>query len=1060
MKAQTRMIVASAVVIALALTAVSGITYSWFSDTEKADVTVSTAVIDYDVKWNESYTSGINTTATVSDGKIAINNLAAGAAIPVITGITNNSTVKTVYKIYAAVTLAADHNYTLYDLKNIYIGGKQLNASSEDGSTITVGDTLIVDWTPLSVGVNPSAGAYSITTPESYGGDANSPITAYNPKTGEGSALKDDTHTADWTSAKERKGLTITLYVVAVQGDYPYTVMTEDTTGKTVSANMPVNKVVKATSITSSESGSSAVVKDVVVDFSAVGGTEGTTDVSDTKVIVGISKVDETNKQVTVSLALTKSNAPVSNPTFDNPVIMTMTVPGKFTNPEVIYNGDGTDGTVLSSTINSGDTTTITFSVTHFSDYSIVNTNTVTTAEELRKALAVENYVKLGADISVEKSIGLTREVTLDLNGHNIKFTDSAGFVNFDKIEVVGDWSGSAINVLPSADFIFETDKTVTDGTNQYATLIAALEKVTDNATLYCKPGTDVNVGEVNGIVLKNNLTIYGNGAKVTGTLKGFSIDDSKVTNGGLSNDVTLTVYSLDGFSVYCKEKSSDKKITLNLKDCQDLQRVRIDGQKGSVDVTIDGCSFTGNSGSDLAAYETAVKFDPVGDVKITGTKFSNYILAINMKNDGTADDGTYTQNITVIGCTFTNCGTIELTDKQSSHHNHYEDYAASIRVVAANSNSVSNFTTSGNTFSHNGKTLAVADIVFGDSRSVLGPIIGKTNHGTITCYNLDGNEVFGDTAYTTATDKAKDGKITTLTAPGATVKIVLANEDNGKVIINSGGKSAVYEGKTYYITTAEGLTNFAKEVNAGKTFKGDSVYLCADINLYGAGWTPITGIVEGRLDGAVYTGFQGIFDGNEYTVSNFKVNNKECAGFFGQVAGSGEVKNLNIDKATISSNHWTGGIVGHALNALIYNCSVTNTKITVTTELKSGSTTEYDNGDKVGGIAGWCTGTIEKCVVSETTLTAYRDVGGIAGSSGDKTVGNKLVSSLTIKNCIIGKNVKIVQNNENGYKTIDSEFKVDGKKIWGDYCSERAMFTSSGNTGSVSFEQKNVSAN
>ena len=40
MKAQTKALLASIVVIALALTAVSGVTYSWFSDTEKAEIGV------------------------------------------------------------------------------------------------------------------------------------------------------------------------------------------------------------------------------------------------------------------------------------------------------------------------------------------------------------------------------------------------------------------------------------------------------------------------------------------------------------------------------------------------------------------------------------------------------------------------------------------------------------------------------------------------------------------------------------------------------------------------------------------------------------------------------------------------------------------------------------------------------------------------------------------------------------------------------------------------------------------------------------------------------------
>ncbi len=46
MKAQTKMIAASLVVIMLALSAVGGITYSWFSDSDEADVDITTGKVD------------------------------------------------------------------------------------------------------------------------------------------------------------------------------------------------------------------------------------------------------------------------------------------------------------------------------------------------------------------------------------------------------------------------------------------------------------------------------------------------------------------------------------------------------------------------------------------------------------------------------------------------------------------------------------------------------------------------------------------------------------------------------------------------------------------------------------------------------------------------------------------------------------------------------------------------------------------------------------------------------------------------------------------------------
>ena len=56
MKAQTKALVASVVVIALALTAVSGITYSWWSDSESGDISITTGKLsvdtaDFTVTW-------------------------------------------------------------------------------------------------------------------------------------------------------------------------------------------------------------------------------------------------------------------------------------------------------------------------------------------------------------------------------------------------------------------------------------------------------------------------------------------------------------------------------------------------------------------------------------------------------------------------------------------------------------------------------------------------------------------------------------------------------------------------------------------------------------------------------------------------------------------------------------------------------------------------------------------------------------------------------------------------------------------------------------------------
>lgn len=53
MRAETKAIIASVLVIALALTAVSGVTYSWWSDSESAEITISTGKMDLKISEND-----------------------------------------------------------------------------------------------------------------------------------------------------------------------------------------------------------------------------------------------------------------------------------------------------------------------------------------------------------------------------------------------------------------------------------------------------------------------------------------------------------------------------------------------------------------------------------------------------------------------------------------------------------------------------------------------------------------------------------------------------------------------------------------------------------------------------------------------------------------------------------------------------------------------------------------------------------------------------------------------------------------------------------------------
>lgn len=200
-----------------------------------------------------------------------------------------------------------------------------------------------------------------------------------------------------------------------------------------------------------------------------------------------------------------------------------------------------------------------------------------------------------------------------------------------------------------------------------------------------------------------------------------------------------------------------------------------------------------------------------------------------------------------------------------------------------------------------------------------------------------------------------------------------------------------------YTVFSADGLAWIAKQVNDGVlTFAGKEVVLGADIDLSSfENWTPIgvysdeASTVNGENGSALAKkyayNFRGTFDGQNHTISNLSVSDEAGAGLFGAMTG-GTIKNVKIENVTLTTNHYAGAIVGWveegAGDVVIENCHVTNGTITAT-PAKVGEV--YDLGDKVGGIVGANTYgliTIDNCSAQGLTISAYRDLGGIAGAA------------------------------------------------------------------------------
>ncbi len=196
------------------------------------------------------------------------------------------------------------------------------------------------------------------------------------------------------------------------------------------------------------------------------------------------------------------------------------------------------------------------------------------------------------------------------------------------------------------------------------------------------------------------------------------------------------------------------------------------------------------------------------------------------------------------------------------------------------------------------------------------------------------------------------------------------------------------YTDGKYHIATVTELTDWAAIVNGGNDFSGKTVVLEADVDLTEVAWTSVGP-------------FRGTFDGQENTISNLEVSGEECVGLFGSVVGT--IKNVVLDTAQISGNHYVGGIAGYAYGE-ISGCTVKNATITATpNEVSDGV---YDNGDKVGGIVGYLsaepTGILKDNTVEEVELAGYRDIGGVAGMvntvpSSSATVSGNEVTSVAV---------------------------------------------------------------
>ena len=258
--------------------------------------------------------------------------------------------------------------------------------------------------------------------------------------------------------------------------------------------------------------------------------------------------------------------------------------------------------------------------------------------------------------------------------------------------------------------------------------------------------------------------------------------------------------------------------------------------------------------------------------------------------------------------------------------------------------------------------------------------------------------------------------------------------DDNLNQPINVEEPEVDAQGVTH-ITKPEELAYLAKNPTI---WKGKTIQLDNDIDLMGMSWTPIGSNSKGS-DKNDMNYFEGTFDGKNHKISNFRCNatgNYAVAGLFGALRGV--IKNLTVENAYITSNHYAGGIVAYSHNNnsgtygdgkdypaegyAIENCKVFNSTIISTPNKQANGS--YDNGDKVGGIIGYACSkmTLKNCETGGVTLQAYRDLGGIIGYA---AATKDLAVTLDY---VVSRGNTLIQSYDYAYKANSAVYKHHGE--------------------------------
>ena len=231
-------------------------------------------------------------------------------------------------------------------------------------------------------------------------------------------------------------------------------------------------------------------------------------------------------------------------------------------------------------------------------------------------------------------------------------------------------------------------------------------------------------------------------------------------------------------------------------------------------------------------------------------------------------------------------------------------------------------------------------------------------------------------------------------------------------------------ENNAFVIETLHELEAFRDAVNAGNTFKDQTVVLSAGVDLNPTRaiinyWEPI---------GTQANPFKGTFDGGDNTISNLVVVGENNVGLFGY-ATEANIKNVKIVNANVKGIDCVAALIGQGYaSTYIDNCHVSGSikvegqtnvggivgkyyaRVTNSSVIGDGVATSYVKGtyeaedfegDNIGGIMGHAgeNNTHSGNTVKNITISGTRKVGGLIGTTDRATD----IDACLVDNVVIG---------------------------------------------------------